>query len=72
MKNKTRKIILIILFLIFLPSINIAEEILIEAKSVDYDKQNESILAEGDVIANDKENITIKAQKVIFLKKKNY
>ena len=48
MKNKTRKIILIILFLIFLPSINIAEEILIEAKSVDYDKQNESILAEGD------------------------
>ena len=69
MKNKTKKIILTILFLIFSSSINFAEEILIEAKSVDYDKQNETILAEGDVIANDQENITIKAQKVIFLKK---
>tara|TARA_B110000438_G_scaffold158719_1_gene151954 strand:+ start:7969 stop:10383 length:2415 start_codon:yes stop_codon:yes gene_type:complete len=71
MKNKMKKIILVLLFLIFSPSINIADEILIEAKTLDYDKKNEIIKAEGDVVANDQKSLIIKAQKIDFLKKKN-
>jgi len=71
MKNKMKKIILVLLFLIFSPSINIADEILIEAKTVDYDKKNKIIKAEGDVVANDQKSLIIKAQKINFLKKEN-
>ena len=72
MKNKMKKIILVLFFLIFSASVNIAGEILIEAKTVDYDKKNEIIKAEGDVVANDQKSLIIKAQKINFLKKKKF
>ena len=68
MINRSYKILLV-LFLLFFSQYSFADELEINSETVEIDKSNEIIVAEGNVEVSDTRNNLIKSRKVIYDKK---
>ena len=69
-KNKAFLVFFLLIISFFLKTNLSADEFDISAKEIIVDKQNNTVIGTGSVVAIDSENNTIKADKIIYEKSK--